>query len=78
MKAELTEMEAERFDAPLILVGKMWEELVEWGRRSMLREKNELASDIDFTIPRCVNTIDETVALIRENRDAWLEAQKAE
>ena len=41
----------------------------------MLREGNELASEIDFTIPRCVNTIDETVALIRENRDAWLAAQ---
>ena len=63
------------YNTPLIFVGKMWSELVEWGRRNMLREGNELASEIDFTIPRCVNTIDETVALIRENRDAWLAAQ---
>jgi len=64
------------YNTPLIVVGKMWAELVEWGRRSMLSKGNELASEIDFAIPRCVNTIDETIALIRENRTAWLVAQK--
>jgi uncharacterized protein (TIGR00730 family) len=63
------------YNTPLILVGKMWADLVEWGRRSMLRKGNELASDIDFTIPHCVNTIDECLALIRENRAAWLATQ---
>ena len=63
------------YNAPLILVGKMWAELVEWGRRSMLQKGNELASEIDFKIPHCVNTMDECIALIRENRDAWLAAQ---
>jgi uncharacterized protein (TIGR00730 family) len=63
------------YNTPLIVVGKMWAELVEWGCRSMLRKGNELASEIDFTIPHCVNTIDECVALIRENRAAWLAAQ---
>ena len=62
-------------NTPLILVGKMWAELVEWGQRSMLCKGNELASEIDFTIPHCVNTIDETIAIIRENRAAWLAAQ---
>src|SRR5215467_10551504 len=64
------------YNTPLIVVGKMWAELVEWGRRSMLSKGSELASKIDFAIPRCVNTIDETIALIRENRAAWLAAQK--
>src|SRR6187401_3587189 len=45
------------YNTPLILVGKMWTELVEWSRRSMLRKGNELASEIDFKIPHCVNTI---------------------
>ena len=53
----------------------MWAELIEWGRRSMLRKGNELASDIDFTIPHCVDAIDECVALVRENRAAWLASQ---
>jgi hypothetical protein len=41
----------------------------------MLRNGNELASDIDFTIPHCVDTIAECVALVRENRTAWLASQ---
>jgi len=62
-------------NTPLILVGKMWAELVEWGRRSMLVEGNELAGEADFNIPHCVNTIEETVVLISSNRAAWLESQ---
>jgi len=65
------------YNTPLVLVGKMWAELVEWGRRTMLQEGSELASEIDFTIPHCVNTIEETVALIRNNRAAWAASQSA-
>ena len=64
------------YNTPLILVGKMWADLVEWGRRTMLKKGSELASDIDFTIPLCVNTIEETVTLIKENRAAWLASQR--
>ena len=63
------------YNTPLILVGKMWAELVQWGQRSMLEKGNELASEIDFKIPHCVNTMNECIALIRENRDAWLATQ---
>jgi uncharacterized protein (TIGR00730 family) len=65
------------YNTPLILVGKMWTDLVEWGRRTMLIEGSELASEVDFKIPHCVNTIDETIELIRENRAAWLATQQA-
>ena len=65
------------YNTPLILVGNMWAELVEWARRTMLKEGSELASDVDFRIPHCVNTIEETIALIRENRAAWLAAQQS-
>ena len=63
------------YNTPLILVGEMWSELVEWGRRSMLREGLELASAVDFSIPHCVRDVEQTLALIRVNRDAWLRAQ---
>src|SRR4030095_1080133 len=63
------------YNTPLIFVGKMWAELVEWGRRTMLAKESELASEVDFTIPHCVNTIEETVGLIRDHRAAWLAAQ---
>ena len=64
------------YNTPLVLVGKMWPELVDWGRRFMLQEGSELASGPDFTIPHCVNTMEEAVALIRENRAAWLASQE--
>lgn len=63
------------YNTPLILVGKMWTGLIDWARESMLVEGSELASDVDFDIPQCVGTIEETVALIVENRTAWLAAQ---
>ncbi len=63
------------YNTPLILVGKMWAELVEWGRGTMLKEGSELASGVDFTIPLCVNTIEEAVAVVGENRGAWLKSQ---
>jgi len=64
------------YNTPLILVGKMWADLVEWARKTMLIEGSELASDMDFKIPLCVNTIEEAIALVRENRTAWLAAQQ--
>jgi uncharacterized protein (TIGR00730 family) len=63
------------YNTPLILVGKMWADLVEWSRQAMLKEGSELASEIDFTIPHCVNTIEEAITLVRDNRAAWLASQ---
>ena len=63
------------YNTPLILIGKMWADLVEWGRRTMLKPGSELASGVDFKIPDCVDTVEETVALIRDNRERWLAAQ---
>jgi uncharacterized protein (TIGR00730 family) len=64
------------YNTPLILVGKMWSGLIDWARTTMLLEGNELASKLDLDIPQCVNTIEETIALIRQNRAAWLAAQQ--
>jgi uncharacterized protein (TIGR00730 family) len=63
------------YNTPLILVGKMWAGLVDWARNSMLIEGSELASAVDFQIPHCVDTIDDALVLIRENRLAWLATQ---
>jgi len=65
------------YATPLILVGKMWAERVEWGRRSMLQQGRELASAVDFSIPQCVSDVAETIALIRTKREEWLRAQAA-
>ncbi len=59
-------------DAPLILVGKMWEGLVEWARSSLLTTDPPLASAEDLAIPQCVRTVDAAIALLRPHHDRWL------
>ena len=54
-------------DTPLILVGKMYAGLVGWARAYLLKPELPLASPEDMTIPRCVNTADEAIALLREH-----------
>src|SRR6476646_5179498 len=53
-------------NVPLILVGKMWGNLVEWARTHLLTSQPPLANAEDMTIPHCVNTADEAIALLRE------------
>jgi uncharacterized protein (TIGR00730 family) len=60
-------------DTPLILVGKMWAELVVWAKTNLLMPQLALASAEDLAIPRCVNTADEAIALIREHHARWLQ-----
>ena len=54
-------------DTPLILVGKMWAELVDWAKKNLIKPELPLANPVDLTIPRCVNTADEAIKLIREH-----------
>src|SRR4051794_9977802 len=48
-------------DTPLILVGKMWTDLVDWAKAQLLRADLPLANPEDLAIPRCVPTGDEAV-----------------
>jgi predicted Rossmann-fold nucleotide-binding protein len=58
-------------DTPLILVGKMWAELVDWAKLNLLKPELSLASHADLAIPHCVNTADEAIALIRAHHARW-------
>jgi hypothetical protein len=49
----------------------MWAEFVEWAKKSMLPTQPPLASPEDMTIPRCLATGDEAIALIREHHVRW-------
>src|SRR5262245_33727314 len=63
-------------DAPLILVGNMWGELVDWARKSLLKPELSLANPEDITIPHCVSTADEAIALLRDHHAKWLTENK--
>jgi hypothetical protein len=56
---------------PLILVGKMWQGLVDWHREVMLRPGFELASAGDMAIPQVVPGAGEALAILRERHAAW-------
>lgn len=58
-------------NVPLILVGKMWNGLVDWASTSMLDPRLRLANPEDLQIPRCLETADEAIALVRELHVAW-------
>jgi hypothetical protein len=56
---------------PLIMVGSMWRDLVEWGRMHWLSDEGNLADPEDLSIPICVDTVDEAVAVVRRNVEEW-------
>jgi hypothetical protein len=58
-------------DAPLILVGKMWNGLIEWANRVMLDPLLALANPDDLLIPRCLDTADEAITIVRGLHANW-------
>ena len=59
---------------PLIMVGRMWSDFVDWARRSMLDPRLHLLNVEDLALPRCVATGDGAIALIREHHGRWKES----
>ncbi len=56
---------------PLILAGELYEELVDWARRSMTRPDLTLASPEDFSIPICVRDAEGVLRVLREHHERW-------
>lgn len=64
-------------NVPLILVGKMWKGLVDWASTSMLDPRLHLANPEDLKIPRCVDTADEAIVMVRTLHATWQAQQEA-
>ena len=58
-------------DTPLILVGRMYADLLKWCTTYMLRPDCPLASPADFTIPVCVEDGPSILPIVRERYAAW-------
>ena len=63
-------------NVPLILVGKMWKGFVDWASTNMLDPRLHLANPDDLTIPRCLETADEAIAVLGELHAAWQSKQR--
>lgn len=58
-------------DVPLILVGKMWNGLIEWATTAMLDPRLALANPRDLKIPQCLDTADGAIAVVRDLHAKW-------
>jgi uncharacterized protein (TIGR00730 family) len=61
-------------NTPLILVGQMWQGLIDWHRQVMLRPEFELVSEQDLSIPQVVPGAAEALFILREHHGAWRHA----
>jgi uncharacterized protein (TIGR00730 family) len=66
-------LQVRQLNTPLILVGPMWRGLIDWARSQMLRPGFELAGPADFDIPKCVDTTEEAMSIIRRHHQNWLD-----
>lgn len=62
-------------DIPLIFAGKMWGELVDWARKSFISGEIRLANPEDLSIPHCVDTADEAIAVLQKHHKIWLKKE---
>jgi uncharacterized protein (TIGR00730 family) len=63
---------------PLILVGSMWQGLLDWCRAMMLRPGFDLANASDMEIPRCVATGPEVIEILRAHHGEWQRRARAD
>ena len=63
-------------NTPLIFIGKMWKELVEWAQKHMIDGTTPLANQEDISIAVCLNTADEAIQLLRDHHHEWLRSQE--
>ncbi len=60
-------------DTPLIFVGKMWSDLVEWVRKHMINGEAPLINPDDISIAICLNNADEAIEMLRKHHGKWQE-----
>lgn len=58
-------------DTPFIMVGTMWRELTNWARKYTIDSEQPMADPADLSIPTCVDTCEEAIALLRTAHEQW-------
>lgn len=58
-------------DLPLILVGEMWQGLVDWAAGAMLQSLPPMAHPEDMEIPLCVATMEEAIVTLKTAKSVW-------
>jgi len=58
-------------NTPFIMVGTMWHELANWAKQYTLDVDPPMADPADLSIPDCVDTCEQAIALLREAHEQW-------
>jgi uncharacterized protein (TIGR00730 family) len=58
-------------DAPLVLIGRIWQGLIEWAKGALLTTDPPLASAKDLAIPQCVADGDAAIEILRAHQKTW-------
>ena len=61
---------------PLVFVGPMWRDFVQWGRDHMLDPSMAMASEQDLEIPLCVASGAEAIEAIRKDHSRWMREER--
>ena len=62
-------------NTPLIMVGPMWRDLVQWAETYMVNGQVPMAAAADITIPHCVEDCAEAIAILQSSHALWLDNQ---
>jgi len=57
---------------PLILIGPMWKDLVEWAHQHMIENDRALADARDIGIPTCVDSVEQAVDFLRVHHRLYM------
>jgi uncharacterized protein (TIGR00730 family) len=64
-------------NTPLIMVGPMWRDLVQWADKYMVNYQVPMAAAADISIPKCVEDCAAAMTILRQSHALWLENQPA-
>ncbi len=56
---------------PFILVGSMWQGLIDWVKTHMLDDKTPMVDPADITIPHCVERYEDAIAILQASHQQW-------
>jgi uncharacterized protein (TIGR00730 family) len=62
-------------NVPLIMVGEMWSDFVDWADRFMVQQDMPLANPEDMQIPHCVDRVEAAIDIIRKSQQEWLDCR---
>lgn len=69
-------LQVKELDKPLVLIGEMWKDLVNWADRYMQDTPYPMFKPSDLRIPCCVANFDEAIGLLTKMHQRWHEEPK--